>query len=108
MNAVLAERVFGDWAIGGLRIGPVLVVLTLISAGALLFVAAQTGFLDGPRVLANMAVDSWVPHRFAQLSDRLVTNNGIWLMGLAALGDASSTRTARCRRSSSCTRSTSS
>jgi hypothetical protein len=51
----------------------------------LLIVAAQTGFLGGPRVLANMATDSWVPHRFAQLSDRLVTNNGIWLMGLAAL-----------------------
>jgi hypothetical protein len=32
-----------------------------------------------------MAIDSWVPRRFAQLSDRLVTNNGIWLMGLAAL-----------------------
>ncbi len=62
-----------------------LVALTLVSAGALLFVAAQTGFVAGPRVLANMAVDSWVPRRFAQLSDRLVTNNGIWLMGLAAI-----------------------
>ena len=92
MNAVYAERVFGDWALGGLRIGPVLVALTLISAGALLFVAAQTGFVAGPRVLANMAVDSWVPRRFAQLSDRLVTNNGIWLMGLAALGTLMYTR----------------
>ena len=92
MNAVYAERVFADWAIGGLRIGPVLIALTLISAGALLFVAAQTGFVAGPRVLANMAVDSWVPRRFAQLSDRLVTNNGIWLMGLAALATVVYTR----------------
>ncbi|HEX4439232.1 MAG TPA: APC family permease [Thermoanaerobaculia bacterium] len=92
MNAVYAERVFGDWVIGGLRIGPVLVALTLISAGALLFVAAQTGFVAGPRVLANMAVDSWVPRRFAQLSDRLVTNNGFWLMGLAAFGTLLYTR----------------
>jgi amino acid transporter len=92
MNAVYAERVFGDWAIGGMRIGPVLVALTLVSAGALLFVAAQTGFVAGPRVLANMAVDSWVPRRFAQLSDRLVTNNGIWLMGLAALATVFYTR----------------
>ena len=30
-----------------------------------------------------MAVDSWMPHRFSQLSDRLVTKNGIYLMGLA-------------------------
>ncbi len=85
MNAVLAENVFGSWSLGALHIGTALVVLTLVSAGCLLFVAAQTGFLDGPRILANMATDSWAPHRFAQLSDRLVTNNGIWLMGLAAV-----------------------
>ncbi len=85
MNAVFAESVFGPWHVGEVAIGPVLVALTLVSAGALLFVAAQTGFLAGPRVLANMAVDSWVPRRFAQLSDRLVTNNGIYLMGVAAL-----------------------
>ena len=84
MNAVLAEKVFGAWNVGGFHAGSVLVVVTLVSAGCLLFVAAQTGFLDGPRILANMATDSWVPRRFAQLSDRLVTNNGIWLMGLAA------------------------
>jgi len=84
MNAVLAERVFGSWTVGGVAAGQILVVVTLVSAGCLLFVAAQTGFLDGPRILANMATDSWVPHRFAQLSDRLVTNNGIWLMGMAA------------------------
>ncbi len=84
MNAVLAENVFGTWALGGFAVGRLLIILTLIAAGAILFVAAQTGFLDGPRILANMAVDSWAPRRFAQLSDRLVTNNGIWLMGLAA------------------------
>jgi hypothetical protein len=32
-----------------------------------------------------MAVDSWMPHRFSQLSDRLVTQNGVFLMGLAAV-----------------------
>jgi amino acid transporter len=84
MNAVLAENVFGSWHLGGIGIGRIIIVLTLLSAGAILFVAAQTGFLDGPRILANMAVDSWVPRRFAQLSDRLVTKNGIWLMGMAA------------------------
>jgi Amino acid permease len=84
MNAILAERTFGAWQIGNFSLGGSLVALTLVSAGCLLFVAAQTGFLDGPRILSNMATDSWVPHRFAQLSDRLVTKNGIWLMGLAA------------------------
>ena len=60
MNAVLVER---SWP--GVPFGSTFVVLTLFSEAALLVVAAQAGFLDGPRVLANMAVDSWVPHRFA-------------------------------------------
>src|SRR5206468_270986 len=45
-----------------------------------LVVAAQAGFIDGPRVLANMAVDNWMPRRFAALSERLTTHNGIVLM----------------------------
>ena len=43
-------------------------IVTLISEGALLFVAAQAGFVDGPRVMANMALDQWMPHRMAALS----------------------------------------
>ena len=66
-------------------LGGTFVVLTLLSEAMLLVVAAQAGFIDGPRVLANMAVDSWVPHRFAALSERLTTQNGILLMGIAAL-----------------------
>jgi amino acid transporter len=86
MNAVLLDKLFGTWNMGGFGIGRALVIVTLISETALLMVAAQTGFLDGPRVLANMAVDSWMPHGFAQLSDRLVTKNGIYIMGVAAIG----------------------
>jgi amino acid transporter len=81
MNAVLAERFVGSVPLGGL-----FVVLLLLSEGAILIVAAQAGFVDGPRVLANMAIDSWVPRRFAALSERLTTHNGILLMGAAALG----------------------
>jgi amino acid transporter len=80
MNAVLTERLAG-----GLPFGGTFVVLTLFSEAMLLVVAAQAGFIDGPRVLANMAVDSWVPHRFAALSERLTTQNGIVVMGAAAL-----------------------
>src|ERR1019366_8855820 len=53
----------------------------LCSEAGLLFVAAQTGFVDGPRVMANMAVDSWMPHRYAALSERLSMQNGVILMG---------------------------
>ena len=85
MNWVLAENLFGQWRIGTVPIGATVVIVTMVSEGALLFVAAQTGFLDGPRILANMAVDSWMPRRFAQLSERLVTKNGIFLMGAGAI-----------------------
>ncbi len=82
LNAVLFERISGSWP-AALR-GP-FVTVSLLSATALLFIAAQAGFLDGPRVLANMALDRWFPARFATLSDRFVTQNGILLMGGAAL-----------------------
>jgi amino acid transporter len=80
MNAVLIGRV-----VEGLPLGGAFLVVSLFAEAMLLVVAAQAGFLDGPRVLANMAVDSWVPHRFAALSERLTTGNGILLMGAAAL-----------------------
>jgi len=85
MNAGLLEAVAGGWTVGGVRAGAAFVVAALASEAALLFVAAQAGFVDGPRVMANMAVDSWLPHRFSALSDRLVMRNGVVLMGGAAL-----------------------
>lgn len=81
LNAVLFENVSQSWP-GGKWF----VMITLLSEAFILLVAAQTGFLDGPRVLSNMAVDGWMPTRFALLSDRLVTENGILVMGLASLG----------------------
>ncbi len=82
LNAVLLEQLTAGWtpALGG-----AFVKVALTSAAALLFIAAQAGFLDGPRVLASMALDRWMPTRFAALSDRFVTLNGVLLMGGAAL-----------------------
>ena len=45
--------------------------ITVLSEAALLLVAAQAGFICGPKCLANMAHDSWVPHWFGSLSERL-------------------------------------
>lgn len=85
LNATLLYRIVEEWNVGGLPLGKLFVVVTLLSEGALLFVAAQAGFIGGPRVLANMAVDSWAPHQFGNLSGRLVTLNGLILMGASAL-----------------------
>jgi hypothetical protein len=81
LNAVLFNALTANW---NSTFGSTFVIVTLISEAAILLVAAQTGFLDGPRVLSNMALDRWVPTRFSTLSDRLVTQNGILLMGIAA------------------------
>ena len=82
LNAVLFEDITAAWPPLASKS---FVIAAMASSGALLLIAAQTGFFGGPRVLANMAVDRWMPTRFASLSDRLVTQNGVLLMGGAAL-----------------------
>jgi amino acid transporter len=82
LNAVLLDNLTSGWGYFWSRS---FVLITLISEAALLFVAAQTGFIDGPRIMANMAIDHWFPKRFASLSDRLVTMNGVLLMGIGSI-----------------------
>ncbi|MBI5904039.1 MAG: APC family permease [Deltaproteobacteria bacterium] len=83
LNAVLFERVVGDlWQGGG---GKILLAVVLASETALLFIAAQTGIIDGPQVLSNMALDYYAPRRFAHLSERLVRKYGVVFMGGMAL-----------------------
>ena len=82
LNAVLFEKVTMNWESGTKSW---FLIVALASEAMLLFVAGQTGFLDGPRVIANMALDRWLPTRFAVLSDRLVAKNGILFMGISAL-----------------------
>jgi amino acid transporter len=82
LNAVLLDNLTAGWSYFWSRS---FVLITLISEAALLFVAAQTGFIDGPRIMANMAIDHWLPKRFASLSDRLVTMNGVMLMGIGSI-----------------------
>ena len=82
LNATLCNRVVASWPEG---VGKWFIGITMFSEAALLFVAAQTGFFGGPSVLATMAKDRWVPARFALLSNRLVVQNGILLIGISGL-----------------------
>ncbi|MGZ9214258.1 MAG: APC family permease [Candidatus Binatia bacterium] len=86
LNASLFANIYGAFFGGDSTTTASLVIVTLITEAALLIVAAQAGFLDGPRVLSNMSLDSWTPHRLSHLSDQLVTRNGVWFMGIASLG----------------------
>ncbi|MFH0975125.1 MAG: APC family permease [Spirochaetota bacterium] len=80
LNAVLADALFGNFSFGyGLAL------VTILSEGALLLVAAQAGLIAAPRVMSNMAIDSWLPHRFSAFSERLTMHNGVIMIGAAAL-----------------------
>jgi amino acid transporter len=82
LNAVLLERVTSYWPS---EAGFAFILVTLASEAMLLFIAAQAGFIGGPQILANMALDRWFPSRFANLSDRFVAQNGLVLMGVMAI-----------------------
>jgi len=85
LNATTFRRIIASMGLGGEVLNQILLAVVLAFEAGLLFVAANTGFLGGPSVLSNMALDSWVPHQFRYLSTRLVTQNGILVMGIAAL-----------------------
>src|SRR5437588_3017127 len=85
MNWTLAQLFAGDLHLAGAPVGRIFVVVTIASEALLLFVAAQAGFIAGPRVMANLAHDSYLPHRLSALSDRLTMQNGVLLMGGAGL-----------------------
>ena len=83
MNGLLVDKLnFGTW----------FTWLTLGSEAGLLLFAAQTGYIGGPRVMANMALDGWVPRRFSSLSDRLTSHYGVLLVGAAAIASLLYTR----------------
>jgi amino acid transporter len=80
LNAIVFAKILGE-----MPMAHGILILTLCLEAGLLFMSANTGFLGGPAVLANMAVDEWLPHRFRFLSNRLVKQNGILLYGIASL-----------------------
>lgn len=79
LNAVVFNHI-----IHSVGMSPHWLPVLLFFEAALLFVAANTGFLGCPSVMANMAVDKWLPRQFRELSNRLVTQNGILICGIAA------------------------
>ncbi len=93
MNAVLANDVFGSAGpLGFGLLSQAFIWMTLASEAGLLTIAAQTGFIDGPRVLSNMSLDGWVPKRFSSLSERFTMQNGVLVFGAASLAALMLTR----------------
>ena len=86
LNATAFNLITADWEVFGFNISTEFTGMALLFAAGLLLTAANTGFIAGPNVLAALAIDRWMPHMFSALSNRLVTKNGVLLMGAAAIG----------------------
>ncbi len=80
LNAVVFSKI-----IAFVHLPPSLLIILLFFEASLLFVGANTGFLGCPAVMSNMAVDKWLPRQFKEISNRLVTQNGILISGIAAI-----------------------
>jgi hypothetical protein len=85
LNAVTFGALFDSLETGSSYVHQIGLPVVLALEAGLLLVAANTGFLGGPGVLSNMAADYWVPRQFRQLSSRLTRQNGILVIGSAAL-----------------------
>ncbi len=85
LNATTFYAITESWNYGGIEWGKFIVPITLLFEAGLLIVAANSGFLAGPNVVANMASDEWMPKSFSSLSSRLVVKNGILFMAIAAI-----------------------
>lgn len=73
----LGRAVFG--------VGPVHTVLQFATAG-ILVLAANTAYVDFPRLAGIVARDNYLPRQFANRGDRLVFSNGILFLAAAAGG----------------------
>jgi len=76
--AQIAEALFGA--------GSPLFYLSQVATALILFLAANTGFADFPRLSMFMARDGYLPRQLTSLGDRLVFQNGILTLALLSIG----------------------
>ncbi|NJM32329.1 MAG: amino acid permease [Limnobacter sp.] len=84
LNGILFQTVFTSFGWNSRLVMACTAVLLALEI-MVLMLAAHVGLRVGPRVLSTMAIDSWLPHQFRYLSDKLVTQNGMLVMGILAL-----------------------
>jgi amino acid transporter len=73
--AQITEKVYGNGT---------LFYFVQFTTMAILILAANTAFADFPRLCSFMAKDGYLPRQLANLGDRLVFQNGILVLALAA------------------------
>lgn len=85
LNATTFYTITQGWYFKDVALSQFVVPVVLMLEAGLLFVAANSGFLAGPNVIANMANDEWMPKSFSSLSSRLVVKNGVLFMAVSAI-----------------------
>lgn len=80
LNGVLLDAISSEMPF---YLGYIFSPVALFTEAALLIMAAQSGFLAGPRIIANMAADKWLPSKFTNLSDVFVMRRGVMLITAA-------------------------
>lgn len=75
--AQLAESIFPTW-------GWFFYLVTTVTA-VILFLAANTAFADFPRLSSFLARDGYLPRQLLSMGDKLVYQNGIILLAIAAI-----------------------
>ncbi len=78
-RTVVAQIAYAVWGEGPLAVS-ILTVTALI-----LFLAANTGFADFPRLSQFIARDGYLPRQLASVGDRLVFQNGIILLAVLSV-----------------------
>jgi hypothetical protein len=78
-KTVVAQIALNHWGNGWMFL------ILQVATAAILFLAANTAFADFPRLSSFVARDGFLPRQLATLGDRLVFQNGIVLLSLAAI-----------------------
>ena len=78
-----AETVISQMGRAVFGIGPMHTILQFATAG-ILILAANTAFVDFPRLSSIVAKDNYLPRQFTNRGDRLVFSNGILFLAVAA------------------------
>jgi amino acid transporter len=94
MNALLFEQFAKDVGNPGGPLHFMLVNVPLLAEAILLIQAAQTGFVDGPRILGALSTDRLAPRRFSRFNSRLAPAPGILLVSATAIVTTLLTRAA--------------
>ena len=78
-----SETVISQMGRAVFGIGPMHTILQFATAG-ILILAANTAFVDFPRLSSIVAKDNYLPRQFTNRGDRLVFSNGILFLAVAA------------------------